>query len=86
MKHFFTESEKDKGIHILEVEDIIFTGERLEGAARTYRLYGSAVVDGETYPSFVIEFELEADPADDTMETIMQAEWDCYDFIFSIDE
>ena len=86
MKHFFTETEKDSGIHILEVEDVVFTGERLEGEARTYRLYGSAVVDGEVYPSFVIEFELAADPADDTMEAVMQAEWDSYDFIFSLED
>jgi len=86
MNHFFTESEKDNDLHMLEIEDVVLTGERLDGEGRTYRISGSAVVDGETYPSFVIEFELEEDPAEDTAEAVMQAEWESYDFIFEIEE
>jgi len=86
MRHFFTETEKENGLHMLEVEDVVFTGERLEGEGRLYHIFGSAVVDGETYPAFEIEFELAEDPADDSAETVMQAEWDSYDFVFEIEE
>ena len=84
MKHFFTETEKDSDMHKLEVDDVVFTGERLDGEGRIYRLTGAAIVDGETYDPFVIEFELAEDPAEDTAEAVMAAEWDTYDFIFDL--
>jgi len=86
MKHFFTELEKESGLHMLEVEEVVFTAERLEGEGKSYRLYGSAVVDGETYPAFEIEFEPETEPAEATAEAVMAAEWESYDFVFSLNE
>ena len=87
MEHFFTEAEKADGIHMLEVEDVVFTGVKLTGGGTAYRIYGAALVDGENYPQFAIEFDLEAEPADPAdIAAIMAAEWDSYDFLFDLNE
>ena len=69
---------------MIEVEDVVLTGTYVEGEGKLYRIGGSAVVDGETYPAFVIEFELADAPQSGTLEAIMEAEWDSYGFIFDL--
>jgi len=86
MEHIFTEAEKADGIHMLEVEEVVFTGEKLVGGGTSYRIYGAAVVDGENYPHFAIEFDLETEPAEVTAEAVMAAEWDSYDFLFDLND
>jgi len=87
MNHIFSDAQKAAGIHMLEVEEVAFTGERLEGDGKSFRIYGAAVVDGEKYPHFAIEFELEAETANaDDIEAIMAAEWDSYDFLFDLND
>ena len=83
MKQYFTEGQKKDGINKLEIEDVIFSGEFIEGEGKDYKITGSAVVDGETYNEFVIEFELVSLPKGETVEEIMYIEWESYDFIFS---
>lgn len=82
MQVYFTEKQKNDGINQLEIEDVIFSGEFIEGEGRTYKLTGSAVIDNEKYDEFVIEFELTEQPENETVEKIMSLEWDSYDFIF----
>lgn len=82
MRIYFTEEQKQQELHKIEVEDILFLADKVEGEGKNYVLTGSAVVDGETYHDFQIEFETVEVPADETVEAIMDMDWDWYDYKF----
>lgn len=82
MKEYFTDSQKKDGINQLEIDDVVFSGECIEGEGKNYKLTGFAIIDGEKYNDFIIEFELIEPPKGATVEEIMYIEWDSYDFIF----
>ncbi len=85
MKYTFTESEIAAELNKLEVEDVLFSAEYVEGEGKRYRATGSALIEGETYAEFCIEFETENVPKDClTASGILSEEWVEYDFIFDI--
>ena len=45
------------------------------------RAKGVATIEGERYHEFEIEFELTEEPAEETLEAIMQTDWEWYDFL-----
>ncbi|MDR2898970.1 MAG: hypothetical protein LBU94_01500 [Clostridiales bacterium] len=90
MRYDFTPSDKDEGINTAELEDLFFTGEYVEdipslngSGNNIYRSFGQAVVEGETYSEFMIEFTLENPPASLTARDIFEADWIEYDYVFN---
>lgn len=83
MKLVFTEEQiKDEVNKIyLEEDDLLMEGEYVEGEGRHYVISGVATIEGERYHAFEIEFELVEKPADGTLETIMETDWEWYDFL-----
>ncbi len=83
MKLVFTEEQiKDEVNKIyLEEDDLLMEGEYVEGEGRHYVISGVATIEGERYHAFEIEFELVEEPADGTLETIMETDWEWYDFL-----
>ena len=83
MKYVFTDEDikNEKNVIEIEEENVTIYGESLEGEGRVYVLTGVALVDGERYHDFQVEFELEEDPASESWEDIMSADWKFYDFL-----
>ena len=83
MKEYFTEEQKELEINkvMIEEDNVLIMGESIEGGGKSYVLTGSAVIDGETYHDFQVEFELIKEPEEETAEAIMMQEWDWYDYL-----
>lgn len=83
MKQYFTEAQKEEGLHIVEIEedDLSLEGEWVEGEGRNYVIGGIATIEGERYHDFQIEFALLEDPAGDELEDILAVPWDWYDYL-----
>ena len=83
MKLYFSDEEKEKDFNkfVLEEDDVLFSGEYIEGSGKSYVITGSAIIDEETYNDFQIEFELLKEPSEETIESIMNEEWDWYNYI-----
>lgn len=83
MKYVFTDEDIKNEINVIDIEDenVMVIGEYLEGEGKIYVLTGKAVIDGETYHEFQVEFELEEMPETDKIEDIMSGEWKFYDFL-----
>ena len=83
MKYVFTDEDIADEKNVIEIEDenVKLFGEILEGEGKVYVLTGVALIDGERYHDFQVEFELEEDPASDSPEDIMSADWKFYDFL-----
>lgn len=83
MKLTFTEEQKKNEIHklYLEEDDLLMEGEFVTGEGKNYVISGVATIEGERYHEFEIEFELVAEPAAETLEAIMETEWEWYDFL-----
>ena len=73
MKLTFTEEQIANELHkiYLEEDDLLMEGEFVTGAT----------IEGERYHEFEIEFELTQEPAEETLEAIMQTDWEWYDFL-----
>ncbi len=84
MRIQFTEEQKQRDLNKIEVEDVLFTADFIEGEGRNWVMTGTAIVEGEVYDGFCIEFETIEVPCDNDIETIMSLEWDTYDFVFDI--
>jgi len=83
MKEYFTADQKEREINkvIIEDDNVLITGEYIEGEGKSFVLTGCAVVDGETYNDFHVEFELIDEPEEETAEAVMRQEWDWYDYL-----
>lgn len=83
MKFSFTQEECNKGLNKIEIEEdeLILLGEVVEGEDKQYVITGTAVIEGETYHDFQIEFELEQLPEEFNLESIMQIDWKWYDYL-----
>lgn len=83
MKLTFTEEQLAKELHkfYLEEDDLMMEGEYITGEGKSYVISGVATIEGERYHEFEIAFELLEEPAEETIEAIMEAEWDWYDFL-----
>jgi hypothetical protein len=83
MKEYFTEDQKEREINkvIIEDDNVFIMGECIEGEGKNFVLTGSAVIDGETYQDFQVEFELVNEPEEETAEAVMSQEWDWYDYL-----
>ncbi|MFV0502937.1 MAG: hypothetical protein ACK5LT_03065 [Lachnospirales bacterium] len=77
----FNDEHKKEDIHKVDVEDIYFEGEYLNILNdNLYQITGTAIIEGEKYNNFTIEFTL-LDKTNNKLEDIMKAQWDEYDFI-----
>lgn len=85
MRLIFTEKEMQNDLHKINLEDdnVDMVCEYLEKEGEEYALYGSAIIDEEVYNEFKIVFALLEPVEDETLENIMNSEWDWYDFDFS---
>ena len=83
MKLTFTEEQIQNELNkfYLEEDDLMMEGEYITGEGKNYIISGVATIEGERYHEFEIEFELLEEPAEETIEAIMAAEWDWYDFL-----
>jgi len=84
MKLTFTEEQIANELHkiYLEEDDLLMEGEFVTGEGKNYIITGVATIEGERYHEFEIEFELTEEPAEETLEAIMQTDWEWYDFLF----
>ena len=76
MKLTFTEEQIANELH-----KILMEGEFVTGEGKNYVITGVATIEGERYHEFEIEFELTEEPAEETLEAIMQTDWEWYDFL-----
>lgn len=83
MQYRFTEEQIGAGLHkiYLEEDELLLEGETVTGEGKNYIISGVATIEGERYHEFEIEFELVEEPAEETLEAIMETEWDWYDFL-----
>ncbi len=83
MEFLFTEEQKKKGYHEIELEEeqVFLEGEKLEGENGHYILTGVATIDGERYHDFQIEFQTQNLPHSETIEEILDCDWEWYDFV-----
>ena len=82
MKAEFTQEHKDKKLNEIELEDLVFYAESIEGENGLYKITGTAVVDGEKYNEFTVVFQTEEMPEAETVDDIMNLDWEWYDYEF----
>jgi len=83
MRFEFSEEDIKNEINKIYIEDddVLLTGEFIEGDGKYFVLTGTALIEGEIYHEFETEFELEEEIIDPTAAEIMAAEWSWYDYI-----
>ena len=83
MRYDFTEQDIASGINRIELDDVLFIAEYIEGSGKNYRMTGSALIDGEKYDEFCLEFETENIPVDGISAAgILSEDWIWHDFVF----
>ena len=82
MEYRFTDEEINNGENIAQLEDLEFSCEYFTGSGALYRAFGSALIEGEIYRRFEIEFVLENE-ADAQLgaSQIFNSDWLEYDYI-----
>ncbi len=83
MKEYFSLQQKERELNkvYLEEDDVLITGEFIEGEGKVFVICGSALIEGEVYKDFEVQFELMEEPEEETIEEIMNTEWQWYDFL-----
>lgn len=83
MKLFFTEEQKKNELNRIYIEDdeLLLEGEFVEGEGKKYVITGIATIEGERYHEFEIEFELVNVPEDSSLDSIMNIDWEWYDYL-----
>ena len=83
MRIEFTNDEiKDESNKIyIEDDDVLIEGEFIEGEGKNFVLTGKAVIEGERYHDFQVEFELENEPESMTCKDILKEDWKWYDYL-----
>ena len=84
MKYIFTSDEMDNKLNIIEMEDLQFECDFIEGEGLFYNAFGQAIVDGEMYTNFQVEIVLEKEIEIKTAADIINAEWQEYEYIFPV--
>ena len=82
MKLYFTQQQKENDLNKLEIEDVLFSADYIEGVRNDFRIVGSAVIEGETYPDFEISFTTIHPVTCENPAEILGYEWDSYAFEF----
>ena len=79
----FTEEDIKVEMHkiVFEDDEVNFTATHIIGSGKNFKLVGTAVIEGEVYNEFEIIFETVNEVKDLSAKSIMQAEWDWYDFL-----
>ena len=84
MRIYFTDEEKASGLNRAEFEDVVFLADFIEGEEKSYKMTGSAIVEGETYGDFVVGLETENPlSAPVSAADVMNADWEWYEFVFN---
>ncbi len=78
----FTEEEINNKENVVEIEDIVVYGDSIEVNDGYFVLNGKALIDGEMYSDFQVEFTLENSPEELSCLNIVNSDWEEYDFIF----
>ena len=83
MKKYFTQEQIECQLNkiYIEEDDLWLEGEFVEGEGKHYIITGTAIIDGERYHEFEIEFELTQLPKEETLSEIMNMDWDWYDYL-----
>lgn len=83
MKYIFDEEQKklDKNKVEIEEDEIFLEAEYIEGEGKHYIITGIATIEGERYHDFQIEFELVKQPEQNSIESIIETEWEWYDYL-----
>ena len=83
MRFDFTDEDIKNEVNkvYIEDDDVLLTGEFIEGDGKKYILTGSALREGETYHGFETEFEMESEIQNPTAASLMSADWKWYDYI-----
>ena len=84
MKYEFDQKEIDEKINIIELEDLEFECDFIEGEGLFFNAYGTAIVDGEKYSDFQVEIILENDVEPKSATDIINADWQEYEYIFPV--
>ena len=84
MKYIFTSDETERKLNIIEMEDLEFQCDFIEGEGLCYNAYGVAVVDREVYNNFQVEIVLEKEIEGKTAVDIINADWEDYEYIFPV--
>lgn len=83
MKIYFSEEDKIKELNKIQLEDMLFIGDYIEGQDVTYKIVGKAVIDNEIYHNFVVQATLKEEPGNISIKNILGVEWTSYDYIFN---
>ena len=83
MKLTFTEDDIKNEINKIYIEDddVLLETEYITGDGLEYILTGSATIEGEKYHDFRVQAVLLKEPAEKTAKSVMEQEWDWYDFL-----
>lgn len=83
MKQEFLQIHKDAELNkiVIEEDNLIFYADFIEGQGKNYIMTGKAVIEGETYNDFKLEFQLENEPLNESIEDIINSDWQWYDYI-----
>ncbi|MBR5468379.1 MAG: hypothetical protein IKU80_04000 [Firmicutes bacterium] len=83
MKILFTEDDIKNEVNKIYIEDddVLLEGEFITGEGLEYVITGSAIIEGEKYHDFQVQFVLLEEPAEETAKAIMEMEWDWYDYL-----
>lgn len=83
MKLTFTEEQIANELHkfISKRMTFLWRANLSQEMGKNYIITGVATIEGERYHEFEIEFELTEEPAEETLEAIMQTDWEWYDFL-----
>ena len=83
MKLIFTQEQIEKELNKvhLEEDNVVMEGEYVIKEEENYAIIGVATIDGERFQQFKVTFEL-VETVEETIENIMNTEWDWYDFDF----
>ena len=84
MRYIFTSDEMGNKLNRIELEDLQFECEFIEGEGLFYNAFGQALVDGEIYTDFQVEIVLETDIEPKSAMDILNADWQDYEYIFAV--
>ncbi|MEY8320078.1 hypothetical protein AAK894_03230 [Lachnospiraceae bacterium 46-61] len=83
MKEYFTQQQIEKEFNkiYIEEDDLLLEGEFVEGEGKHYIITGIATIESERYHDFEIEFNLVEFPKTETLDNIMDIDWEWYDYL-----
>ena len=78
LKEYFTQQQIEKEFNkiYIEEDDLLLEGEFVKGEGK-----GIATIENERYHDFEIEFNLIDFPKEETLDNIMDIDWEWYDYL-----